>query len=328
MNAQPFILSFAPTLRPSEESPTQFGGVPYSGGVIPNYGDYGDVAIDLSTAKVPARPVFALVNHDTNQRAGKAQLENDGSKLSLLGSFSLSTDSGKQVAAEFAEGAPWEFSIGIQAKIERFSMAKQIVLNGQSMTVNAVLRNAKVREVSFVPAGADPNTHAIAFARNNGSLEEVSLMDSNEVQGKLDAANQLIADLQVKLSAAEVEHGKAVASLEHSLKEECKRSLDFEARAIAAENEVKTIQLGVRVEAVKSLFAAIHREYSDEAAKPYVELEAGAFALLSADLMSFKPQNTSVDWLKDTTQSGKEADSAINLNAKLFNQVAGKSVKE
>ena len=127
MNTQPFMLSFAP-LR-SEESPTQFGGVAYSGGVIPNYGDYGDVAIDLSTLKVPSRPVFALVNHDTNQRAGKAQLANDGTQVNLSGSFSLSTDSGKQVSAEFAEGAPWEFSVGLQAKIERFVVPKQMVLN-------------------------------------------------------------------------------------------------------------------------------------------------------------------------------------------------------
>lgn len=329
MNTQPFMLSFAP-LPSSEESPTQFVGVAYSGGVIENYRDYGDVAIDLSTLKVPSRPVFALVNHDKNQRAGKAQLANDGTQVNLSGSFSRSTDSGKQVSAEFAEGAPWEFSVGLQAKIERFGVPKQMVLNGQTMTVNAVLRNAKVREVSFVPAGADSETQAIAFARNN-SLEEVSLMDTNEVtalQSKLDTANQLIADLQVKLSAAEVEHGKAIASLEHSLGEEVKRSLDFSLRAETAESELNQVRCGIRVDAVKSLFAAIHREYSEEASKPYVELSDSAFALLSADVMAFQPTPPAVNWFQDTTQSGKEADSAINLNAKLFNQVAGKGVKE
>ncbi|MCC8991437.1 MAG: hypothetical protein LM514_02345, partial [Streptococcus sp.] len=69
MNTKPLFFSFAPTLiEASGDIPRQFAGVAYSGGVIPGYGFYGDVAIELSSLKAPTKQVFALVNHDTNQR--------------------------------------------------------------------------------------------------------------------------------------------------------------------------------------------------------------------------------------------------------------------
>lgn len=149
-------------------------------------------------------------------------------------------------------------------------------------------------------------------------------MDGKDVQIKLEAANQLIIDLQSKINAAEIEHGKAIASLEHSLKEECKRSLDFSVRAEAAENEINTIRLANRVASVKRLFSEIHREYDEVTAKPYIELTDAAFALFESDLKSFKP-TVQKDWFQDTTRNGKESVSEMTLNAKLFNQVSGKA---
>ena len=106
-------------------------GTAYSGGVIPQYGFFGDVIIDLASMKAPSKPVFALVNHDSNQRAGKCELSNTGSTIEVQGSFSLSTPSGQQVAAEFAEGAPFEFSVGLNAQFESFTKPKMVEVNGQ-----------------------------------------------------------------------------------------------------------------------------------------------------------------------------------------------------
>lgn len=62
MNTQNFTLSFAPTIVSEEEVPRRFSGVAYSGGVIPQYGFFGDVAIDLATFKTPSKPVLSLIH--------------------------------------------------------------------------------------------------------------------------------------------------------------------------------------------------------------------------------------------------------------------------
>ena len=323
MKTQSFTLSFAPSPR-SEASPTQFEGVAYSGGVIPGHGWLGDIAIDLSSFQFPDKPLFALVNHDPDQRAGKCSVFNSGQELIVNGVFSEVTEAGKTVAAEFAEGAPWQFSVGIKAEIEYFDDPTEMTVNGRTVRISALMKKARILEVSFVPAGADPNTKVIAFANDSRSQREDLLMDGKDVQIKLEAANQLIIDLQSKINAAEIEHGKAIASLEHSLKEECKRSLDFSVRAEAAENEINTIRLANRVASVKRLFSEIHREYDEVTAKPYIELTDAAFALLESDLKSFKP-TVQKDWFQDTTRNGKESVSEMTLNAKLFNQVSDKA---
>jgi len=275
MNTTPLYFSFAPTLLEAQDAaPRQFAGIAYSGGVIPGYGYYGDVAIDLSSLKAPNKPVFALVNHDTNQRAGKTLITNTGASIEVLGSFSLSTPSGQQVAAEFSEGAPWEFSVGLQAEIETFEKPKTLSVNGQTVTIDALFKNASVREVSFVPAGADPHTQAVAF----GLLTSVeSTMDNNSEQ--LAAVSALNADLQVKLSALQEDHAKIIADLNVKLSQEAKAHLDAVAEANGLKEQLAAFRAEVRLNAVKALFSDLHREWSDEAAQPYLDMSDACFAV-------------------------------------------------
>ncbi len=60
-----------------------------------------------------------------------------------------------------------------------------------------------------------------------------------------------------------------------------------EQRIAELEAELKGMYDKRRLEDVKSLFSRIHREFSDEAAKPYLELSEDAFTLLAKDLKSF-----------------------------------------
>lgn len=319
MNTKPLFFSFAPTLiEANGDTPKQFAGVAYSGGVIPGYGFYGDVAIELSSLKAPTKQVFALVNHDTNQRAGKTLITNTGASIEVLGSFSRSTSAGQQVAAEFSEGAPWEFSVGLQAEIETFEKPKTLTVNGQTVTIDALFKNASVREVSFVPAGADPHTQAVAF----GLLTSVeSTMDNNSEQ--LAAVSALNADLQVKLSTLQDDHAKTVADLQMKLSHEAKAHLDAVAQANTLKDELAAFRANVRLNAVKSLFSDLHREFSDEAAQPYVEMSEASFAAVSNDLRSLKPA-LKASYFQDTTKSGKEAAKETDYATALFAQVAGR----
>jgi Skp family chaperone for outer membrane proteins len=327
MKNQTFSLAFAPDITRENDIPTQFTGIAYSGGLIPGYGWLGDVAIDLASLQVPTKPVFALLNHDVDQRCGKCTVTNTGNTIEVLGSFSQSTDAGKQVAAEFSEDAPWEFSVGINAQIEQFREPKTIDLNGQTLTVNAVFRNAKVREVSFVPAGADPHTQAIAFEQQpelfSSTVPEVPV-ELKDVQAKLDSVNQLNADLQVKLSALQDEHQAKVADLNTQLANEAKAHQAALNRAAELESELKAFHAAVRKQSVEALFTDLHREVTDEAIKPYLAMDDATFAAVSADLRALQPKGNPALFTEfavngATMNSVSEAD----LCAKLFNQVAG-----
>lgn len=320
MNTNPIFFSFAPTLiEASAETPKQFAGVAYSGGVIPGYGYFGDVAIELSSLKAPTKEVFALVNHDTNQRAGKTLITNTGTSIDVLGSFSQSTPAGQQVAAEFSEGAPWEFSVGLQAEIETFPKPTTLTVNGQTVTIDALFKNASVREVSFVPAGADPNTQAVAFAQSDLLTSVESSMDNNSEA----AVSALNADLQVKLSALQEDHATVVADLQMKLGQEAKAHLDAVALANTLKDELAAFRAEVRLKAVKALFSDLHREFSEEAAQPYVEMSEASFAVVSNDLRAMKPAvNPSL--FKEFAVSGQAVSmTELDLSRKLFNEVAG-----
>lgn len=331
MNTKNFSLNFEPVCVGEGELPTQFTGTAYSGGVIPNYGWFGDVVIDLSSMKTPTKPIFALVNHDVDQRAGKCSIYNTGSAIEVSGTFSHRTSAGKQIAAEFSEGAPFEFSVGISAEFESFNKPASLEVNGQMVQVNGVFRNARVCEVSFVPAGADPNTHAVAFEKQE--LIENTMeypMDLTELQEKVNSLTELNADLQTKLSVMQDDHHQVVTDLSAKMDDlsaklelEMQRSKEYLDRSCALENELSEFKASVRMESIKSLFADLNKEFSEESASPYRNLSDEQFAVIAADLRSIQPIQMNADLFKELATHGKEQVNEVSLAAQLFNQVAG-----
>jgi hypothetical protein len=144
----------------ADVSSATFGGLAYSGGVVPNFGFAGDLAIDLATLSAPAR-VPVLLNHDPNQIVGHASVSNDRVTLQMQdGRFSNSTEAARIVSGTRAEGQPWALSVGINGRYEAADRAKWTELNGRTLNVDTIMRNARLLEVSFVPSGADPDARA------------------------------------------------------------------------------------------------------------------------------------------------------------------------
>lgn len=203
------FFTFTPTVAERDEAglPRRFEGVAYSGGVIPGYGWHGDAAIDLSTMELPQGQVFALVDHDPGKRAGKLSARLAGNQVLVSGEFFAASDAGKEVAALFAEGAPWQMSVGIQGKVENGDR-RRVELNGRALSVDTIFRNAKLREVSFVPVGADPNTSVAAFARRHTDHqpEEPTMAD-------LDQFKDRIVELEAQLGAKDAEASNTAAEL-------------------------------------------------------------------------------------------------------------------
>lgn len=149
----------------------QFSGVAYSGGLIPAYGHYGDAAIDLATLSTPPKS-FALLDHDPRRRAGVATFEVVNGQLLTRGHL-LDNDHGVEVASIARQGGPWQLSVGITSDVQKSNGV--IKINGVELSPTIVFANAKIREVSFVTAGADPQTNVQVFAHADVELELAEL---------------------------------------------------------------------------------------------------------------------------------------------------------
>lgn len=286
--------------------PQHFSGVCYSGGVV-SYGYMGDCAIDLSSMQTPSKALFALVNHDPDQRAGRLSLINDGTALSITSGSFLKTPTGQQVASEFADQAPWEFSVGFTATPAIYDRPTAISLNGRSMTVDCVFQNARITEVSFVPAGADPNTQAVAFSMEN-LMSEPSVL---ELTRALDAEKQAKTDLEARLEATDVELTAAKAEVVR-LTDVCQQAdadkADLEVRLKVARQELADLKADVRLSAVKTLFADLGREFSDAAAKPYLDLTDEVFGFMAAEMKAGASRKSDPVLFQEQATSGRPSD--------------------
>ena len=280
MSDKPHYFTFSPEIAidPNSSLPTGFSGIAYSGGVVPNYGWYGDTAIDLASVTFPER-IFALVNHDDEERAGHCRVWLEGDAIRVAGQFSKATEAGQSVAAEFAEGAPWKLSVGFNANVEINDPPRSIDINGRPLIVNAIFRNARILEVSFVPSDADPNTSVSAFSASPTIKQEPSMSDDLKAQ---------VENLTAQLAAAN-------------------------ARADTAETALADSRKTARLSAVKALFSVLDREYDDAKAAPYLEMNDAVFAAVSADLQAAKPTRDE-SLFQQSAKSGKAPDAQPQLN--------------
>lgn len=296
MNTQTTCLTFA--VEASAEAPQRFRGVAYSGGLIPSYGFYGDAAIDLDSIKLPEGKLFALVDHDHAKRAGQFTARLEANQIIVEGSLFTATDAGREVAALMAEGAPWQMSVGIQAKAEEINGAAEI--NGQTLAINTLFKDAHLREVSFVPVGADPNTTVAAFSRNLAATvadevpqPEVTDM-SEELQTQID---ELSAQLEAERTAR-----------------------------VAAESALAEIKAQARTESLAQLSAELGREFSEVETQTFAALDDAAFGVMAGALKSLKPaapehlfREQATDGKQDNAQTA-----LIQARASLIKQVSGK----
>jgi phage head maturation protease len=280
MKNKPISLTFAAT--PVDGAPSRFSGVAYSGGVIPNYGWFGDVAIDLDTLQnAQGDDLPILVDHDQtiDGIAGKGRIFKatgpDGLPLlSVEGELLPATDAGQKVAALFAAGFPVQLSVGMQANVREVS--EPTTVNGRAMDVSAIFEDATVREVSFVPIGADPNTQAQAFSAAAPATPKEK-PDMNEVE----ALKARIAELEAQIEAARVERRRADLS---------------------------------------ALFEAVGRDVPKDD-KPYLEMSDAAFAAFAADLKAVAKPARDAALFSATSlgkaDAGKPDDDKQRLNALL-----------
>lgn len=161
-----------PRARDGEVQPSsrRFAILGYTGQIINRW--YGRLVIDLSGIRLDAH-LPALRDHDTDKIVGVVDSHSiDAAGLQLRGTFSGVTEDAREVLALADEGFPWQASVGVWCEVlEEVEPGVVVEVNGQELVGPLdVWRRSYVREISFVPLGADANTAAVSLAAKESMM--------------------------------------------------------------------------------------------------------------------------------------------------------------
>lgn len=166
-----------PSDAPGGKSRRRFRAIAYTGKPVDRM--YGKFVIDLNAfEKRDKLPM--LVDHDGAKIAGYAdKMRVTPQGLELEGVLSQKTECGLMVADLADEGFPWQMSVGIDVmQREEIGEGVDCEVNGLKLTGPlSVARKCQIKETSFLYAGADDDTYAVALAAANSSGKEAPVAD-------------------------------------------------------------------------------------------------------------------------------------------------------
>jgi hypothetical protein len=237
--------------QPTAKGERTFSGIAYAGGVITDHSWFKAVAFDLTTTQAET-PLPLLFNHGGSP-IGVIETVSIGTQIEIAGRLFADIDPvAKDIAAKADRGIVWQLSVGIfPAETANLNSTQNHTINGQSFTGEiTLLKQNRIREVSFVTMGADDKTQVTVF--NTTQKPQETTMTPEEI--------------------------KALQDENARLKNE---NSQFKADAEAAQKVVRETE-------IKNLFAAIGRDYSEATAAPYFSFNAEQFKAVSADLLTQK----------------------------------------
>lgn len=190
----------AETLSPGEEGSARvrrFEGVAYTGAVVER--GYGRLVIDV--AGIEQRDVVPmLVDHEAGRIAGYADKVTKGERgdLRVAGRLSCVTEEGQLVAGLSDEGFPWQMSVGLLVtEREEFGPDEVCMVNGEEIPGPvSCARRSKLREVSFLYAGADDKTTAVALSSTTTDTEAAGMTEVNLTEARGEVLRQICEQLE------------------------------------------------------------------------------------------------------------------------------------
>ncbi|MCC6193751.1 MAG: hypothetical protein IT518_04715 [Burkholderiales bacterium] len=254
--------------KPAADAVREFSGVAYGGGVVTDHPFLDSVVFDLASTTL-VTPAAALYGHF--DEVGVIESASVGERIEITGKlFADLAGNAAKIASMADRGLPWQLSVGIwPGRIEEVRAGVKVALNGREIDGPVtVFRDNRVREVSFVSLGADHTTKATIFtAVSEGGRRSIPATElSMPEQISREEYDRTVAELNAQITAA-----NAATATEKT-------------RADALEAQFAARQRDERVAAVKALFTASGREFTDEKAKPYLEMDETTFTAVSADL--------------------------------------------
>jgi phage major head subunit gpT-like protein len=161
---------------------TRFSMVVNSGRPILGHGWWGNLGIDLAGVRFRQR-MPALENHDTNRRLGFTEsVRHDQARGIVAEGRMLSNPAARQITADSRDGFPFQASCYLKpARVQLVDEGEEVEVNGFVMKgPGAVFRESTMREVTFCPLGADPETSAAMLA-DDGDAFDAAIVRSEKL---------------------------------------------------------------------------------------------------------------------------------------------------
>lgn len=258
--------------KPQETGERTFSGIAYAGGVITDHSWYSAVAFDLATTTAET-PLPLLFNH-CGSPIGVIETIAIGTQIEIAGRLFADIDeTAKDIAVKADKGIKWQLSVGIFPN-ETAHLNGQNIINGQSFAGDiTLLKQNRIREVSFVTLGADDKTRANVF---NASQQEPQPTQEQDIMTP--------------------EEAKALQDENATLKAENEK----------LKNDFAASQKAQRETEIKNLFSAIGREYSEASAAQYFTFSAEQFALVSKELTEAKKTELPAHLFSSQANNGVE----------------------
>ena len=134
----------------------------YSGGLLLLPGFEYPVVIDLAPLAEThhEQNIPILRNHHPDREIGHTErIMIDGDTVSIEGKLSFDNEDVREIVQTSKAGKRWQVSVGsgsVPASMQRFiPEGERVTINGQVQTGPIIIVQTPIREVSFVPAGAD-----------------------------------------------------------------------------------------------------------------------------------------------------------------------------
>lgn len=251
------------------EGAREWSGVAYTGEPLRLFPmDDERLVIDLESMQGLDRRLPVLIGHDRDRIAGYAERLQADDSLKVSGRLLQSTEHGRTVAEASDEGFPWQLSIDARpSRIEEIESGTEVTVNGRQLTGPLIIfRDTRVAEVSFTPTGVDYGTTAAALSDDPVTVQTTALED-----------NTMAGNQQQTQQGQGTGQEPTVAQLQQQLAEE------QQARQ-QAEQQLAEERRERRKGEVRTLFAEIGREYTEEAAEPYVQMADETFKAVAQDL--------------------------------------------
>ena len=253
----------------------KFAGVAYTGDIL-THGFWEHVAFELSSIHPPQK-LPMLIGHDRDKNAGFSEsITVDDSGIQVSGKL-LSNEDGKRIAADAAEGFPWQMSVHIVPD-EIVQVKAGYEVNGRTFKADGVVfRNSTIREISFTPTGVDAGTSTEVFSF---SYQDVQQGQSPEPQGGSSMTPEEAAALKAEKKELHDKFTAQTAELE-----------ELKTKFAAAQAEKEAIAKAAREAAITQLFSDLGTEAGDAQKEAMLGMTDTQFSAV-ADLMKAQKPKT------------------------------------
>jgi len=242
----------------------KFSATAYAGQPVDRW--FGQAIVDIATMDATKLSIPVLRGHDDDKIVGHStNVWKDDTHFYVEGEVSNSTAHGLEVIGLADEGFPWQISIGIGGMTREILEDDSQTAEVNGMSVKGpieIWRNAKVREISFLPFGADNRTAGIVMSNEDlrAAIDKKINKNKGEHKMKAELIEKLLKDSRYTFTDADrtVLEGLSDAVGEQMLVEPVDHSQDL------ADRDAQIVTLTATVETLKTELATATASLANE----------------------------------------------------------------